>query len=41
MPKFSKSKVAGYYIYYDTSCLDEPVHAHAIKPFGPPNTMYE
>ena len=28
MPRFTKSKVAGYYLYFDTSCMDEPAHLH-------------
>ena len=29
MPKYSRDKVAGYYLYYTKHCIVEAMHAHA------------
>lgn len=29
IPKYVKGKVTGYYLYFTSSCLSEPIHTHA------------
>ena len=29
MPKYYNYKVAGYYLYFTSSCIVEPIHSHA------------
>jgi len=29
MPKYFSYKVAGYYLYFTSHCIIEPIHAHA------------
>ncbi|MCL2016304.1 MAG: DUF4160 domain-containing protein [Defluviitaleaceae bacterium] len=31
MPKIFKNKVAGYFLYFDSSCLEEPAHLHTSE----------
>lgn len=28
MPKYFTFKICGYYLYFTTSCIDEPIHIH-------------